>query len=218
MREHSGTARELVARRPVPASRLVVLCRVTDTALVLGSTQPAGDVDVAAAALGGVEVVRRESGGGAVLVGRGLQAWVDVFVPRQDPLYVEDVGSSFGFLGVAWRAALAKSGAAPDDALAVADAPLSRSPWTRRICFTATAPGEVTLSGRKIVGISQRRERGGAWFHSLVPLRETGSELVSYLALSAEERAEAAALLSARATHVAAAVSALEEALLAALH
>ena len=35
---------------------------------------------------------------------------------------------------------------------------------SRLICFAGLATGEVTVSGKKTVGISQRRTREGAWF------------------------------------------------------
>ena len=50
-------------------------------ALVLGSTQRAEVVDERACADAGVEVVRRRSGGGAVLLEPGAVVWFDVVVP-----------------------------------------------------------------------------------------------------------------------------------------
>ena len=75
------------------ADRTVVVRRAGHAALVLGSTQPGTSVDSARAARAGIEVVRRRSGGGAVLVGPGDPVWIDVWLPRGDPLWHDDVGA-----------------------------------------------------------------------------------------------------------------------------
>ena len=77
--------------------------------LVLGSAQPEATVDRAACAAGGLHVVRRGSGGGAVLCDPGLLE-VDVALPAGHPLLIDDVSESYRFLGSAWLAALASLG------------------------------------------------------------------------------------------------------------
>ena len=74
---------------PIDAARLWWF-EVERPALVLGSTQPDDVVDRAAAARAGVEVVRRRSGGGAVLLVPGDVTWVDVLLPRADPRWSDD--------------------------------------------------------------------------------------------------------------------------------
>jgi lipoate-protein ligase A len=137
----------------------------TRPALVLGSTQPASSVDEEACAAAGIDVVRRRSGGGAVLVVPGEVLWVDVIVPAGDGLWDDDVGRAVHWLGDAWVRALA--------AVGVADADVHRdglvaTPWSSRVCFAGLGPGEVTQAGRKVVGISQRRTRAAARFQCAV--------------------------------------------------
>lgn len=43
------------------------------------------------------------------------------------------------------------------------------SPLATVVCFAGLAPGEVTVDGAKVVGISQRRTRAGARFQCSVP-------------------------------------------------
>ncbi len=164
---------------------------------MLGSTEPEDDADRARCRERGVGVVRRRSGGGAVFVAPGSQAWLDVFLPAGDPLLDRDVGRSFLWLGEAWEAAIA---AVSEGAIRAEVAPpgLERTLWSRRLCFGAVGSGEVTVGGRKVVGISQRRDREGAWFHSMALLRDTSVELVDCLRLGADERGEALRLLGAR--------------------
>ena len=62
--------------------------------LVLGSTQPESDVDGRVANALGVDVVRRRSGGGAVLLMPGEFVWLDLVIPAGDPLWLDDVGKA----------------------------------------------------------------------------------------------------------------------------
>ena len=149
-------AREL----PDPVERAVWVCDATGPALVLGSAQSDESVDRAACEAAGVDVVRRRSGGGAVLVVPGEVLWVDVVLPAGDPLWQDDVGRAFHWLGDVWAAALHDVGV---DA-AVHRGGLLRTPWSHQVCFAGLGPGEVTVAGRKVVGISQRRTRRAARF------------------------------------------------------
>jgi lipoate-protein ligase A len=141
---------------PDPAARAVWVCDATEPALVLGSAQHDDGVDRSA----GVPVVRRHSGGGAVLVVPGEVLWVDLVVPAGDPLWQDDVGRAFLWVGEAWGAALAELGVGAH----VHRGGLERSPWSFAVCFAGLGPGEVTVGGRKVVGISQRRTRAAARF------------------------------------------------------
>jgi lipoate-protein ligase A len=144
-----GTATEFHAL-DLPAERGVWVFDVERPALVLGSTQPPVHVD-------GIEVVRRRSGGGAVFLAPGGTLWVDVVVPRGDDLWDDDVGRATYWLGDAWAAAIG-------DGATVHRGPMVRTPWSDAVCFAGLGPGEVTIEGRKVVGISQRRTRAAARF------------------------------------------------------
>ena len=167
----SGTATELHAR-DLPAERGVWLLEATQTALVLGSTQPMVHGD-------GLEVVRRRSGGGAVWVEPGGTLWVDVVVPRGDELWDEDVGRSAHWLGEAWARAVGGNAVVHRGAMV-------RTPWSDRVCFAGLGPGEVTIDGAKVVGISQRRTREGARFQCVAYERWNPEPLRELLGLDVE--------------------------------
>ncbi|MBW3579247.1 MAG: hypothetical protein KY462_16240 [Actinobacteria bacterium] len=192
-----GSAATFHARPlPEPAARVVSVLEVDRPALVLGSTQPRTDADAAAVAGAGVELARRRSGGGAVLLVPGEALWVDVVVPRDDRLWDDDVHRAGHWLGAAWVAALADVGV-------VAEAhtgPLVRTQWSRLVCFAALGPGEVRTGGRKLVGVSQRRTRHGARFQCLALRHWDPQPLLALLALDAAERRQAAADLATVAT------------------
>jgi lipoate-protein ligase A len=158
----TGAAAGFHAREvPIPAHRTVWCFEPATPALVLGSAQPEATVDREACARAGVDVVRRRSGGGAVLLVSGQVLWVDVVVPAGDPLWRDDIGVATHLLGDAWAAALV---AMSVSRAVVHRGPLVRAPWSDVVCFAGLGPGEVTIDGRKVVGISQRRTRAAARF------------------------------------------------------
>ncbi len=168
--------------------RSITFCEVTRPALVLGSTQPVTDVDAKASAAAGLDVTRRRSGGGAVLVEPDRLVWVDVVVPAGDPLWQRDVGRAFWWLGDVWAAALLSLGVA---GAAVHRGALVSSRWSRMVCFAGLGAGEVTGAGRrKLVGISQRRVRDGSLFHCAVPLAWDPAAMSALLSLDDASRAE----------------------------
>lgn len=162
--ERTGDPAELVVAPPTPASRHALLVRPTRRAVVLGSAQPDLAADAAACAAAGIDVVRRRSGGGAVLVGPGEQVWLDAFVPAGDPLSVADVSRAAWWLGEVWVAALERAGIPGARVHRGAMVPGAHG---RAACFAGLGPGEVTVEGRKLVGISQRRDRHGAWLFTM---------------------------------------------------
>jgi lipoate-protein ligase A len=162
--------------------RLVRVLSVTAPALVLGSTQPAPAV----APGDGVEVVRRRSGGGAVLLRPGETIWVDVVVPAGDPLWSADVGRAFWWLGETWARALGFG--------EVHRGPLVRTPWSAQVCFAGVGAGEVVDAsgggGGKVVGIAARRTRAWALFQCAVPLAWDAGAYVRLLGLPPEAEAD----------------------------
>ena len=155
----------------------------TETAVVLGSTQPESML------LPGTPAVRRRSGGGAVLMEPGGLVWLDVFVPAGDPLWEVDVGRAFAWLGRTWAAAL--GGGARAHA-----GPLITTAWSKLVCFAGLGPGEVTIDGAKVVGMAQRRTRAGALFQCAALLEWYPQRLLDRLALSDDARRRAAADLA----------------------
>jgi lipoate-protein ligase A len=184
----TGSAAELHDRPLGPdVTRRVSVMELARPALVLGSTQRDMDADVLAVDAFEVELCRRRSGGGAVLLVPGQTIWIDLELPRGDPLWHEDVGRAFHWLGRAWVVALAELGVRAT----MHSGPVMETPWSRKVCFGGLGPGEVTVDGHKLVGISQRRTREGARFQCLVHRRWDPVPLLGLLALHHRERAAA---------------------------
>jgi lipoate-protein ligase A len=184
-----------VGARPV-GERRVVVYDVARPLLVLGSSQQDEAVDAERARERGVEVVRRRSGGSAVLVEPGAALWVDVTIPADDPLWDHDVGRAFHWLGAAWTEVLTAAGLPAE----WYDGPMRKTPWSAWVCFAGLGPGEVTLEGRKVVGLSQRRTREAVLFQCCAALRWEPARLLDLLALDDADRARGATELAGVAT------------------
>ncbi|HEX2564137.1 MAG TPA: hypothetical protein VHK25_09485 [Acidimicrobiales bacterium] len=190
LRRLTGRAADLHAE-PLPEApgRAVWVLDATAPALVLGSTQSERLVDGDAAAAAGIDVARRRSGGGVVLVLPGETAWVDVVLPAGDPLWDDDIARAAHWVGRAWQSALAELGVEPTQ---VHEGPLACGPLGRLVCFATVGAGEVTLPGgdepRKVVGISQRRTRAAARFQCAAYRRWDPDPLARLLRLDHEGR------------------------------
>jgi lipoate---protein ligase len=183
-----GSAADLHGLDPLAEAggRRVAVLEVDRPALVLGSTQTDAVVDRAAAGAAGVELVRRRSGGGAVLLVPGDSLWVDVVLPRADPLWDDDVGRSARWLGRAWAGALGDLGLPAT----VHEGGLVRTRWSALVCFAGRGPGEVAVHDRKAVGVASRRGRAGARFQCGLARTWDPGPLLDLLALGPAERAE----------------------------
>jgi lipoate-protein ligase A len=177
---------------PLPR-RTATFHTVERPTLVLGSAQPEQRVQHRVAAALGVEVVRRRSGGGGVLLLPGEFMWLDVVIPTGDPLWSDDVGRAMVWVGECWSAALSVLGVAG----AVHRAGLMADTWSRDVCFAGVGTGEVltgTMAGAgKLVGISQRRTRQWARFQSMVHLRWRPEMVAALVAAPAPTAAALAA-------------------------
>lgn len=198
---------------PVRPQRTIEVLQVDEPALVLGSTQPDTDADRRALEAAGVVLVRRRSGGGAVLLEPGGSTWVDVVIPHDDPLWSDDVGVAFHWLGRAWAGALGDLGVPAE----VHEGPLVSSPWSQLVCFAGLGPGEVTVGGAKVVGIAQRRTRAGARFQCALLHRWQPEATVGLLSLDAADRRVATVALAGAARGVARSADTVVDALVARL-
>ena len=138
------------------------------SALVLGSTQNLSIVDSTECRKRGIEIVKRRSGGGAVLLSSETTVWIDVVLPATHELSVSDIGQAPLWLGKLFQQVLTDLGVVD---LTLHETAMEKSDWSTLICFAGRGPGEVfTNDGCKIVGISQRRTREWVRFQIVVSL------------------------------------------------
>ncbi len=165
-----GSAADFHARAiPEAPTRQVWVFDVDRPAIALGSAQPAAHVDEPACAGEGVEIVRRRSGGGAVLLIPGEIVWIDVILPIGDPLWHDDISRAGWWLAEVWAAACDRL--VPGEPAEVHRLGMVTAPWSSHVCFAGLGPGEVTRGGEKLVGVSQRRTHTAARFQTAVHRR-----------------------------------------------
>jgi lipoate-protein ligase A len=173
-----------------------VWSRATEPALVLGSGQrPPADWTPSP----GLAVVRRGTGGGAVLCDEAY-LMLDIALPVEDRRVLEDVTESYRWLADALADALTRLGLTgiaplPLATLRALDQPARAA--GRVACFAGLGPYElVDAAGRKLVGLAQRRRRGGVLLQAAAYLGGDRRPLADLLWLEPPERDELAARLA----------------------
>ena len=178
--------------------QLLVPSLTTAPTLVLGSTQSIESIDGERCDELGIDIVRRRSGGGAVLVSDDDVVWFDLVIGPDDPLWRSDVGRAFEWVGEACQRSLQSLGV--ESTMHIGNLRAHR--WSKAVCFAGVGPGELLEDGRKIVGISQRRTRNFARFQVAILRRWSGAAHAALLRVPDDERKSVAVELDRVATGV----------------
>lgn len=155
--------------------------------LSLGYAQSvAKEVDVAACRRHGVTLVRRPTGGRAVL--HDQEATYSVVMPLRLADREASITEHYHRIGLALAAALRHAGLAArlERPSVLAAAPRATSP----ACFAAISRYELSASGRKLVGSAQKRGRRSLLQHGSIPLVMDRQRLFACLRVPAERRAQ----------------------------
>ncbi len=187
---------EAVGRRQaLPTLRLYAW---SPPCLSLGFAQPVKDVDQDALARSGWELVRRPTGGRAILHTDELT--YAVIAPPDEPRVAGSVLESYCRLAGALVNALQRLGL---PAQADKEYPLPQGAKTGEpICFEVPSNYEITVSGKKLVGSAQARRKEGVLQHGSLPLYGDLTRITRALAYPDEAaRARAAARLLAHAAN-----------------
>lgn len=188
--------------------RSLFVRRIDGPVLVLGSRQGVDDFETDARAFRELTTVHRRSPGGAVLLDAGDPLWVDIWLPRGDPQWSDDVVEACIRLGEWWQKALQ---VLVDDDLWAHRGKLEEGPRSDLSCFAAIGPGEVLARGRKLLGLAQWRCKQGALFQCAVYWRFFPEGLANLLTLDEEERNRLARSWRERATGLAALIGSRRE-------
>jgi len=167
--------------------------------LSLGFAQPFSDVDTAALDKFGWDVVRRPTGGRAILHTDELT--YAVIGPHSEPRLAGGVLESYRRLSAGLLAALHKL-SLPAEAQPKAIVKPGSDP-KGPVCFEVPSNYEITLEGKKLIGSAQSRRRAGVLQHGSLPLYGDLMRITQALVFPNEQaRAEAARRLVDRATTV----------------
>lgn len=171
-----AVARAVAARTAPPTLRLYAW---SPPALTLGRGQPAADADAEALRRDGIALLRRMTGGTAVL-NRDELAYMAAVTDAEPRLAAPSIAESYRAISVALRQALARLGLTTEAARRT-DAMALRRDARSPVCFELPADYEITVGGRKLVGSAQMRIRGGILQHGSLPLRGDMGDISRYL-------------------------------------
>jgi lipoyl(octanoyl) transferase len=171
----------------------------------LGYAQSAADVNRSFLEKAGWHLVRRPTGGRAILHTDELT--YSVIGPPEDPRLAGSVLESYRCLSQALLHALHILGIPAEAHERLPENPIrsisSSNPLTANpVCFEVPSNYEITVGGKKLVGSAQARRRNGVLQHGSLPLVGDLTRIVQALALPDEERRDAAERLLAHATTV----------------
>ncbi len=162
-------------------------------AVSLGRHQPLAEIDLAAVERSGYAVVRRPTGGRAILHTDELTYSVAAAV--HESRVRGGVMDAYLRLSNALVAGLAQLGVA----VTKAGAHVRAGADVSAACFEVPSAYELTAGGRKLMGSAQSRRAGYVLQHGSLPLVGDIGRVVDVLALPAEEAARLRAELRARA-------------------
>jgi len=165
--------------------------------LSLGRNQPLGDVDLEACRAAGVDVVRRPTGGRAILHTGELT--YSVALLASDPRATADVLEGYRRLSEGLLAGLRRLGVEVTPVDGGQGAGHRDGRRAGPVCFDTPSHHEITAGGRKLVGSAQWRARGGVLQHGSLPLEGEITRIVDCLALSEADREAQRRALRARA-------------------
>src|SRR5579859_1379364 len=136
--------------------------------LSLGYAQPAADVDAERLAAHGWDIVRRMTGGRAILHTDELT--YSVALPQAHPLVAGTIPDSYRRLSMALLHALERLGvpAHADKVEKLAGTAVSRP---GPVCFEVPSNYEITANGKKLIGSAQVRKHDAALQHGSLPLQ-----------------------------------------------
>lgn len=153
--------------------------------LSLGYGQRAADVDFARAEAFGWDVVRRPTGGRAILHTDELTYCLAL--PAGHELAAGNIVDSYRRISAALVAGLQKLGADPQ-----AERHEGQLDTIGAVCFETPSHYEITVNGRKLVGSAQVRRYGGVLQHGSLPLYGDLGRICDVLAYQDETEREAA--------------------------
>ncbi len=165
--------------------------------LSLGRAQPFADVDIPRLQTHGWDVVRRMTGGRAILHTDELT--YSVTGPADEPRLAGTVLDSYNRLASALLAAVGDLGLPVEMEAGKANGDGTPNP----VCFEVPSTYEITVDGRKLIGSAQARRKQGVLQHGSLPLTGDLTRICQALVFPDEPTRQAAmGRLLARATTV----------------
>ena len=154
--------------------------------LSLGHAQPFADVDAARLKERGWDVVRRATGGRAIL--HTDEITYSIIAPNGEPRVAGTVLESYNRLAQALLLAV-KELQLPVEMKELADRNESINN-TNPVCFEVPSTYEITVDGKKLIGSAQARKKEGVLQHGSLPLNGDLSRICQVLVFEDEAARE----------------------------
>ena len=156
----------------------------TPACLSLGHAQPYADVDTVRLREHGWDVVRRVTGGRAILHTDELT--YSVAGPAENPILAGSVLESYSRLAKALLHAVRNLSLPVEMKEGKAD----ESGKTNPVCFEVPSTYEITVNGKKLIGSAQARKKEGVLQHGSLPLTGDLTRICQALKFETEETRE----------------------------
>jgi lipoate-protein ligase A len=165
--------------------------------LSLGHAQPHGDIDLRRLKAHGWDMVRRPTGGRAILHTDELT--YSVTTAPDEPLMAGSVLESYNRVAEALLEAVRLLGLKAE----IKDTGSAERDPSNPVCFEVQSSSEITADGKKLIGSAQARRKEGILQHGSLPLTGDLSRITEALTFESEAaRVAAAERLVGRATTV----------------
>jgi lipoyl(octanoyl) transferase len=172
--------------------------------LSLGHAQPFADADVHRLNERGWDVVRRPTGGRAILHTDELT--YSVIAPTNEPRVAGSILESYNRMARALLQAIKSLGLPveiKEDSSASHDPERTQGLTPNPVCFEVPSAYEITVHGKKLIGSAQARRKEGVLQHGSLPLTGDLARITEALTFADESaRQDAAQRLLVRATTV----------------
>mgnify|MGYP001149371111 FL=1 len=159
----------------------------TPPCLSLGHAQPFADVDMARLKERGWEVVRRATGGRAILHTDELT--YSVIAPLTEPRVEGSVLESYNRLA----GALLRAVQSLEIPVEIKEGKADNGGTPNPVCFEVPSTYEITVDGKKLIGSAQARKKEGVLQHGSLPLTGDLTRICQALVFESESARETAA-------------------------
>ena len=158
-------------------------------AVSLGYAQDAEtELDAKACRAAGVDIVRRPTGGRAVLHWQELT--YSVICSADSGLFGSRIEDVYGTIGASLVSGLRRFGIEADLEEAQVRAPRPRQGRAALPCFSSIARSEVKWNDRKLVGSARRRFPGAILQHGSIVIGPAHEQLVNWLRIGEDQRVQ----------------------------
>ncbi len=175
----------VVSKNSLPTLRLYAW---SPPCLSLGRSQPYADANINLLKINGWDIVRRATGGRAILHTDELTYAI---IAPKDNLHLRGrVLESYQHLAQALLIALQDLGAKVE---MNAGGKVPKSPTLNPVCFETPSAYEITVNGKKLIGSAQARQKGGVLQHGSLPLTGNLARITEVLSFPNTEARQLAA-------------------------